>query len=79
MNSPKIGVIAKIKDKLELPNGKIRIVLEGISRARVYEFLNTNKDDCILRVNHKWTCSLMIPEDNDLLVKKICRRYRELC
>ena len=37
---PKLGVVAKIKDKIELPNGNIRFKLQGIVRARVYEYLN---------------------------------------
>lgn len=41
---PKIGTIAQISSKLELPNGKVRIVLKGIERAHVLEYLNPNKD-----------------------------------
>lgn len=37
---PKIGTIAHIKRKLELPNGKIRISLKGIRRASVVEYLS---------------------------------------
>ena len=37
---PKLGVVAEIKDKIELPNGNIRFKLQGIVRARVYEYLN---------------------------------------
>lgn len=43
---PKIGVIAKISHKIELPNGKIRLILTGIKRAKVIEYLTyteTNK------------------------------------
>ena len=41
---PKIGTIAHITRKLELPNGKIRIVLKGIKRAHILEYLNISKD-----------------------------------
>ena len=41
---PKIGVIAKISHKMELPNGNIRITITGISRAYIHEYLNINKD-----------------------------------
>lgn len=37
---PKIGTIAHIKRKLELPNGKVRVVLTGVKRANVIEYLN---------------------------------------
>lgn len=48
---PKIGVIAKIVRKLELPNGNIRIVLEGIRRVEVIEYLNIddNNVECIVK------------------------------
>ena len=41
---PKIGTIAEITRKLELPNGKVRIVLEGKTRASIIEYLNPTKD-----------------------------------
>jgi len=45
---PKIGVISKIVHKLELPNGKIRIVINGIKRANVFEYLNNNSQTEVL-------------------------------
>lgn len=41
---PKMGTICSITRKLELPNGKVRIVLKGNKRARVLEYLNPSKD-----------------------------------
>lgn len=40
---PKIGIIAKISHKLELPNGSLRVVITGMDRAQVVEYLNQNK------------------------------------
>ena len=45
---PKIGVMAKISHKMELPNGKTRIIITGIKRARIYEYLNLNKSSEVL-------------------------------
>lgn len=47
---PKIGVVTKITRKLELPNGNIRIILKGINRVKVIEYLNMNIDniECIV-------------------------------
>ena len=39
---PKIGTVSKIKRKLELPNGKFRIILKGLKRACVIEYLSNN-------------------------------------
>ena len=38
----KIAVIAKATHKIELPNGKTRVVLTGLNRAKVIEYLNQN-------------------------------------
>lgn len=37
---PNIGVVSKIVNKIELPNGKTRIIIKGINRAYVNEYLN---------------------------------------
>ena len=39
---PKIGTLAHIERKLELPNGKVRISFKGINRVNVMEYLNIN-------------------------------------
>ena len=41
---PKIGIISKITHKVELPNGKIRIIIKGIKRANIHEYLNHSAD-----------------------------------
>lgn len=43
-NLPKIGVIAKIKQKIELPNKKFRLTLKGVIRASILEYMNDDKD-----------------------------------
>lgn len=71
---PRIGIIAKIDHKMELPNGKIRMVLSGISRARVYEYLNTNKDDGALEaIISELKPVEPVSSENELLVKKLCK------
>lgn len=46
---PKIGTIAKITKRIELPNKMFRLNLEGLSRARIYEYLkNDNELDAII-------------------------------
>ena len=41
---PKIGIVANIKMKIEMPNGKTRIILSGVNRVRVHTY---NKEDNI--------------------------------
>ena len=73
---PKIGVIAKISHKMELPNGKTRIIITGIKRAKIYEYLNLNKTSEVLEaiVSEIEDESLDIKEEKTLTRKL----YREL-
>ena len=41
---PNIGVVGKIKSKIELPNGNLRVVIAGIKRVDILTYDN-NKDD----------------------------------
>ena len=44
---PKIGVIGKISHRMELPNGKTRVVIKGQRRAEVFDYLNVNTNDIL--------------------------------
>lgn len=39
---PRIGVIGKITHRMELPNGKTRVIISGQNRANVHDYLNLN-------------------------------------
>ena len=41
---PNIGVVGKIKNKMELPNGNIRIVVNGLKRVKILEYLHENEE-----------------------------------
>lgn len=41
---PSIGVVGKIKSKIELPNGNLRVVIAGIKRVKILTYGN-NKDN----------------------------------
>lgn len=45
---PNIGVIGKIRSYIELPNGGSRVVINGIERVRVYNYVNYSNEDDIL-------------------------------
>ena len=73
---PKIGVVARISHKMELPNGKTRLVISGLKRANVVEFLNNDKNEDILEA----IIEEVIPKEIDnyqeqALIKKL---HREL-
>ena len=43
---PKVG--AKITHKMVLPNGKTRVIISGIKRSKVFEYLNLNHNNGVL-------------------------------
>lgn len=49
---PLVGVIGKIKSKIELPNGSLRVVITGIKRVKIQKYLNQAEDDDILEANY---------------------------
>jgi len=73
---PKIGVMSKITHKIELPNGKTRIIISGVSRVSVYEYLNLNRTSEVIEA-----IIATLPNDDidekeaTALIRKI---YREL-
>lgn len=40
---PKIGIVSKIKSKIDLSNGVSRVVLSGISRVNILNYIETNE------------------------------------
>jgi len=40
---PKIGILGKIRSKLELPNGIMRVVLTGIDRVEILNYIETSE------------------------------------
>lgn len=71
---PRIGVIAKITHKMELPNGKIRMILKATTRARVYEYLNSKIDNGILEaIISNLEPNELDDSENELLIKKLTK------
>lgn len=48
---PNVGVVGKIKSKLDLQNGNIRIVVSGVKRVRIFEYINELEDGDILKAH----------------------------
>jgi ATP-dependent Lon protease len=45
---PTMGVLAKLNQKIELPNGHIRIIISGLNRAKVVKYLNNLEQNEVL-------------------------------
>lgn len=71
---PKIGVIGKVNHKIELPNGKTRVVITGIRRAFVNEYIRPEED--IMEVIISEIPIEEIP--NDIALGTIRKLYHEL-
>ncbi len=46
---PKVGVVAKVTSNIELPNGKTRIILTGIKRVKVLNYINYSNEKDVLQ------------------------------
>jgi len=68
-----IGTIAKIKQQLKLPNGNLRILVEGISRGELVEIIQ-NKPFILSRVKEHNT----IFDESDLEIQALARRAMQL-
>ena len=42
---PMMGIVCRISHKIELPNGKMRVLLTGLYRAKVVEYLNLHQTE----------------------------------
>ena len=71
---PMFGVISKIIKKVELPNGKTRIVIKGEKRAKVLEYLNKDKTDEVLEsiVEEIEDINLDVEEEK-VIIKKLLK------
>ena len=73
---PKLGVVARVKEKLELPNGNIRFKLSGIIRARVFGYLNLN--DTKEAIIEELDDEVLDPTESSILIKKIRKELDKL-
>lgn len=70
-----VGIISKIIHKIDLPNGKTRVIIKGISRACIHEYLNFNKDEEILEAILSKVERINNLPNEEIMVKKL---YREI-
>ena len=76
---PKIGVISKINHKLELPNGRLRVVIKGIERAIIHEYMDLNRTsevlESIVSENNERNIN---SKDENLIINKLKRELEDL-
>ena len=72
---PNIAVIAKVKNKILLPNGNTRILIEGIERIGVQKYKNLNDNPDILMAD---LVEVVVQVIKDTLEEAIRRKLIEL-
>ena len=71
-NLPKVGVVSKISHRMELPNGKTRVIITGTERVKVHEYLNVNKNfDIIESIVSPFQQIEMDQQEEKILIKKV--------
>ena len=64
-----VGTVAKVKQMLKLPNGTLRVLVEGLHRAEVIEFI---EEENVVQVSIKTVTEEV---EDDLEEKALCVRY----
>ena len=72
---PAVGVVGKIKSKIELPNGNLRIVVSGIKRVKILEYVNEITDGDILKAH---TLNVDLPKFDEVEETTLKRKITEL-
>ena len=68
----KIGLVSKLSHKIELPNGRIRIVISGLYRAKVDNYLNiSQKDEVLEAIVSKVNEDKIDEKEEKILVDKV--------
>lgn len=70
---PSVSVVCKIKSKIELPNGNLRVTLRGLFRAHIKNFKNT-KNDILICTYEK----LEIPEFKEIEAMAVKKKLKSM-
>lgn len=75
---PKIGVIGKINLRMELNDGTTRVIIEGLDRVNVYNYVNYDEKGDILKVVVGNTTKFAItPKDEEALIRKVLKELED--
>ena len=78
---PNVGVLAKIKSKIELPNGNYRIILVGLNRVKINKYKNHDQYKDVLEANVKRLYIDTSDEKSNLAIsrtlKNLINKYME--
>ncbi len=72
---PAVGVVGKIKSKMELQNGNLRLVVSGVKRVKILEYINEIADGDILKAH---VMDIEIPTYDEVEITTLRRKILEL-
>ncbi len=72
---PEVGVVGKIKSRIELPNGNVRITIKGIDRVKILKFDNNSQNNDILEA---LVTKIDLPEVDEVEKKATIKKLNEL-
>lgn len=72
---PSVGIIAKIKNKIILPNGNLRIVVSGEKRVKILEYVNELADGDILKAH---STEIILPKFDEVEETTLRRKILKL-
>ena len=72
---PEVGVACKIKSRIELPNGNVRITLKGIHRVKITSFQNDPGNEDVLEA---LTTNIELPKFDDVEEKAVIKKLNEI-
>ncbi len=72
---PEVGVTGKIKSKIELPNGNVRITLKGVKRVKILNFQNDLENGEVLEA---LTTDILLPKFDDVEQKAVIKKLNEV-
>lgn len=71
----RIGTIAQVKQMLKLPNGTIRVLVEGLQRARIIEYLDKEE---YLRVTAEQLSDLETDDaETEALMRQVLKQFEQ--
>ncbi len=72
---PEVGVIGKIKSRIELPSGHVRVTIKGTTRVKILKFYNNSDNKDILEAK---VTKLDLPEVDEVEKKALIKKLNEL-
>lgn len=72
---PMVGVVGKIKSRIELPNGNVRVTIKGIDRVKILGFKNNEENRDILEAS---ITKIDLPNLDEVEKKATIKKLNEL-